>query len=112
VHGELYEDDEGEILSISNPNLQDIEDVDREDECPFSKECIESVSGAELEYRQIRCCRRQQSPQSCPPTAWKDNYQNCEVYKKNLNLAPHYRSLGPEARKRNGQTWLPFGGFV
>ncbi|MDD2778024.1 MAG: hypothetical protein PHI16_03925 [Methanocellales archaeon] len=110
IHGEL-EDDDGVFVS-STPALKAPVNEDREDECEFSKECIISVSGAELEYRQIRCCRVQESPHSCPPSSWKDAYRLCEIRKKNLGIIGFYRDLGADARRRGDLVALPFGGHV
>ncbi len=111
VHGELEDDGEDVIIS-SKPTLQAPVNEDREDECVFSKECEVSVSGAELPYRQIRVCRVQESPCSCPPISWKDNYRKCKVRKKNLGIQNFYKALGPASRRRGDLTWLPFGGHV
>lgn len=110
VHGELEAGEEFIIESTPQPKAPINED--REDECEFSKECIVSVSGAELEYRQVRCCRVQESPCSCPPSSWKDAYRICEVRKKNLGIIGFYRDQGADSRRRGDLTWLPFGGHV
>ncbi len=112
IHGELEPADEVVVFDTKTQETQQPLMEIRLDECEFSKECIVSVSGAELPYRQIRCCRVQESPCSCPPSSWKDSYTHCEVRKKNLGIASRYRDLGPDARRRGDLTWLPFGGHV
>jgi hypothetical protein len=113
VHGDLdLENDAGEFEVVEpTPKPQAPVDEDRRDECEFSKECIISVSGAELPYRQIRCCRVQESPQSCPPKSWKDMYRSCPIRLKNLGILGFYRSLGAQERHTPVKA-LPFGGHV
>ncbi len=110
IHGELDPTDDDYIEQSTKPQVPI--DENRDNECEFSKECIVSVSGAPLPYRQIRCCRVQESPCSCPPSDWKDHYTACEIRKKNLGILGMYRDLGPDARRRGDLTWLPFGGHV